>query len=42
MKSILVRSLLVLAFLVGTVGMTTAYAGNDFKNETTTAGGYLT
>jgi subtilisin family serine protease len=42
MKSILVRSLLVVAFLVGTVGMTTALAGNDFKNETSTSGGYLT
>ncbi len=42
MKSILVRSLLIAAFLVGTVGLTTASAGNNFSNVTTTAGGYST
>ena len=42
MKSIVVRSLLVVAFLLGTVGMSTASAGNTFRNETTTAGGYST
>lgn len=42
MKSILVRSLLIAAFLIGTLGVSTAYAGNQFKNETTTAGGYPT
>lgn len=42
MRSILVRALLIVAFLVGTVGLSTAYAGNPFKNETTTAGGSST
>ncbi|HSB65734.1 MAG TPA: hypothetical protein VLD65_04100, partial [Anaerolineales bacterium] len=42
MKSVLVRSLVILAFLIGTAGMSTAYAGNVFSGETTTAGGYLT
>ncbi len=42
MKSIVVRSLMILVFLFGTVGMSTALAGNSFSNETTTAGGYST
>jgi subtilisin family serine protease len=42
MKSILIRSILIAAFLIGTVGMSTAYAGNPFKGETTTEGGYST
>ena len=42
MKSILIRSLLVAAFLIGTVGLSTAYAGNPFSNETSTAAGYPT
>lgn len=42
MKSIFVRSLLVVAFLLGVVGMGKAVAGNDFRNETSTSSGYLT
>src|SRR4030042_80958 len=42
MKSILIRSLLVAAFLIGTVGISTAYAGNPFSNETSTAACYPT
>jgi subtilisin family serine protease len=42
MKSILVRSLLIAAFLMGTVGLSTAYAGMPFQGETSTAGGYST
>ncbi len=42
MKSMLVRALLITAFLVGTVGLGTAFAGNPFSDVTTTAGGYST
>ncbi len=42
MKTVLVRAILVAAFLVGTVGMSTAFAGNQFKDLTTTSGGYST
>jgi len=43
MKAIGIRSLLVVAFLLGSVGMTTAYAGgNPFKDATTTASGSST
>ncbi len=42
MKSILIRSILIAAFLIGTVGMSSAYAGNPFKDVTTTEGGYST
>ena len=42
MKAILLRSILVLSFLIGTVGLTTAAAGNPFSNETSTVNGYDT
>src|SRR4030042_6173159 len=42
MKSIVIRSILITAFLIGTVGMSSAYAGNPFKDVTTTEGGYST
>lgn len=42
MKAILIRSILVVAFLFGTVGLSSASAGNPFSGETTTAGGYPT
>jgi subtilisin family serine protease len=42
MKSIVIRSILIAAFLIGTVGMSSAYAGNPFKDVTTTEGGYST
>lgn len=42
MKSVVVRALLIVAFLVGTVGLTTASAGNPFKDVTTTSGGFPT
>lgn len=42
MKSIVLRSILILAFLLGTVGMSTASAGNPFRGETSTVDGYPT
>jgi subtilisin family serine protease len=39
---ILVRSILVLSFLIGTVGLTTASAGNPFGDEPSTVNGYET
>ena len=42
MKAILIRSILVVAFLVGTVGLTSASAGNPFNNVTSTKDGYST
>ena len=42
MKAILIRSILVVAFLFGTVGLSSASAGNPFSGETSTAGGYPT
>jgi hypothetical protein len=38
----IVRSILVLAFLVGSIGIGTALAGNPFRDSTTTEGGYTT
>jgi subtilisin family serine protease len=42
MKSVFIRSVIVVAFLLGTIGLGTAYAGNSFKGETSTANGYST
>lgn len=43
MKAIVIRSILVVAFLFGTVGMSSASAGgNIFKGETSTEDGYST
>jgi subtilisin family serine protease len=42
MKSIVIRVLLVTAFLIGTVGIGAAMAGNQFSDVTTTSGGYST
>jgi subtilisin family serine protease len=42
MKAILIRSFLVVAFLFGTVGLSSASAGNPFGNETSTTSGYPT
>jgi subtilisin family serine protease len=42
MKAILIRSILIVTFLFGTVGLSSASAGNPFNGETTTAGGYPT
>jgi subtilisin family serine protease len=42
MKAILIRSILVVAFLLGTVGLTSASAGNPFKDQTSTTDGYST
>jgi len=42
MKAIVIRSILVVAFLLGTIGMGTAYAGNPYKDVTDTSDGYPT
>jgi subtilisin family serine protease len=42
MKSIVIRALLIAAFLIGTVGVGVAFAGNQFSDVTTTSGGYST
>jgi subtilisin family serine protease len=42
MKSKVIRAVLIAAFLIGTVGLSTAYAGNPFSDVTTTAGGNST
>ena len=42
MRAILIRSILVVAFLFGTVGLSSASAGNPFGDETSTVDGYPT
>ena len=42
MKGIMIRSILILAFLVGTFGVTAVAAGNPFRDVTTTESGYAT
>jgi subtilisin family serine protease len=42
MKVILIRSILVVAFLFGTIGLSSASAGNPFSDQTSTTDGYPT